>query len=117
MCSHKPDSWSDGPSGEVIAAQVWKPDSTPPVRPVWVLLDELCRHDPATRATVIDGLDMTGKAPGVLLHWRRSGHGDWLGLVHYTIGYIDGRRQRAPFYEQLVPAYALRPRHNGKPLE
>lgn len=94
----------------------WKPDDTPTLRPVWVLLEQLCRHDPSKYTTVIDGLDMTGRAPGMLVRWSRSGRGDWLGVVHYTIEYIDGRARRTEFRDQLVSAYALEPRHDGKPL-
>jgi hypothetical protein len=39
-----------------------------------------------------------------------------MGIVHYTVGYIDGRARREHFTNQLVPAYALQPRHDGKPL-
>jgi len=81
------------------------------------LTGAVCRHDPKNAATVIDGLDLTGRAPGTLLHWRRSGRGDWLGIVHYTLSYIDGRAHRELFRDQLVPAYALEPRHDGKPLQ
>ncbi|WP_268895702.1 hypothetical protein [Nocardia sp. CY41] len=37
---------------------------------------------------------------------------DWFGRVTYTVEYVDGR---APLRmcDQLVPAYALRPRTDG----
>jgi hypothetical protein len=99
-----------------ISAYGWTRPEGPPARPVWVDLEQLCRHDPATAATVIDGLDLTGRAPGMLQRWRRSGRGDWLGVVHYSVGYIDGRHRRELFTNQLVPAYVLQPRHNDQPL-
>jgi hypothetical protein len=80
------------------------------VRPVWVLLEELCRHDPALARTVVDGLDLTGRAKGFLVEWRRSGRGDWLGVVNFEVGYVDGRAATVWWREQLVPGYALRPR-------
>jgi hypothetical protein len=86
------------------------PAEIPTVRPVWVLLEEVVRHDPAMARTVIDGLDMTGRAKGFLYEWRRSSRGDWLGVVNYEVHYADGREATVWWREQLVPGYALLPR-------
>lgn len=51
-----------------------------------------------------------------MLRWRRSGRGGWLGIVHYSVGYIDGRARHELFNPQLVPACLLEPRADGKPL-
>ena len=88
MCSDRRE-YRPSPA-PAIAAHGWTPPEGPPARPVWVDLEQLCRHNPAAAATVIDGLDLTGRAPGMLQRWRRSGRGDWLGVVHYSVAYIDG---------------------------
>ncbi|WP_280393022.1 hypothetical protein [Nocardia wallacei] len=85
---------------------------TTPATPVWVRLDALCVRDPgAPRRTNGAGLDMTGERPGLLTHWVPAESGDWLARVSYSIPYADGR---APLHlsDQLVPAYAIRPRTN-----
>lgn len=88
---------------------------SPPCEAVWVKLDALWPAPPQRR-TVIDGLDFTGHARGMIYRWVRSSDGLWLGLVSYEVGYLDGRRDGALFLNQLVPASALSQRHDGKPL-
>lgn len=46
---------------------------------------------------------------GTLTHWIPTVDGDWLGRVTYTLRYVDGR-EPLQLRDQLVPAYALRPR-------
>jgi|SRR5215207_10489360 len=93
------------------------PHAESTARCVWVHLDALWqRPDPELRRMVGDGLDGTGRARGMLTGWLRTSDGLWLGEVHLEIGYIDGRRQRQIWRCQLVPAWALSPRHDGRPL-
>lgn len=85
-----------------------------PPKPVWVRLDAILIRDPGTpRHTNGAGVDMTGEQPGTLTHWVPTFHGDWLGRVNFSVPYADGR---TPLHlaDQLVPAYALRPRLNRK---
>ncbi|MGW5218768.1 hypothetical protein ACWEQA_12960 [Nocardia sp. NPDC004085] len=87
----------------------YRPDTYPP-RPVWVRLDALLLRDPEMpRHTNGVGMEMHGETAGTLTHWIPTVDGDWLGRVTYTVCYADGR---APLRmrDQLVPAYALRPR-------
>ena len=88
---------------------------SPPCEEVWVDLDRLWPA-PARRRVVIDGLDLTGHARGLIFRWLRSAEGVWIGLVSYEVGYRDGRRDRVLFRNQLVPAWALARRHDGQPL-
>lgn len=84
---------------------------------VWVRLDYICiRPDAAPHKVVPDGLDMTGAVPGLLRRWHRTVNGDWLGVVNFHVPYADGRRDRLYLADQLVPAYALRPRDDQKPI-
>lgn len=46
-----------------------------------------------------------------------TGRDDRWGILHFTVGYLDGRSRREMFRDQLVPAYALEPRNDGKPLQ
>lgn len=79
--------------------------------PVWVVLDALCLREPgAPGRVVIDGLDMTGHVRGLLSAWHTTAQGDWLGLVNFSIPYADEHRGKLRLFDQLVPAYALRPR-------
>jgi hypothetical protein len=113
MCSDRP-TWEPPPPPAI--AGFADPAEVPEVHPVWVDLEQVCLHDPAKARTVVDGLDMTGKARGMLLRWQRSIRGDWLGLVHYQVHYADGRPQPRIFRDQLVPGYALGPRTDSVPL-
>jgi hypothetical protein len=81
------------------------PGPGPPVKCVWVHLDVLWRRPgPGERRMVVDGLDATGRVPGMLLRWLRTSDGLWLGEVHVEVGHIDGRRDREVWSKQLVPA-------------
>lgn len=83
----------------------------PDLTRVWVQLDLLFPQQPdAGRRVVIEGLDMTGRAAGLLSGWFRSVDGAWLGVVSYKLPYADGRREKVELVDQLVPAQALRPR-------
>jgi len=111
MCS-SPKEWQPPPAPAI--ARFAAPAEAPNVQPVWVLLEQVCVHDPAVARTVVDGLDLTGRAKGFLLEWRRSSRGDWLGVVNYEVRYADGREATVWWRDQLVPAYALRPRIAGR---
>jgi hypothetical protein len=82
------------------------------VRPVWVLLDQVFRHDPTAFRSVPDGLELSGRARGYLSHWRRGSRGDWLGQVNYELRYADGREATVWLQDQMLPGYALRPRES-----
>lgn len=92
------------------------PGPRPPTRTVWVHLDQLFDHDPARDQAVVDGLELTGRARGILLGWKRGSRGDWLAVVNYQIHYADGRRQPTVWSEQLVPAAAVSLRDDNHPL-
>ncbi|MFI8977482.1 hypothetical protein ACIGO9_31700 [Nocardia asteroides] len=82
-------------------------------RPVWVRLDAVLIRDPGTPCHVNGaGLDMRGERPGWLSHWVPSVDGWWMGRVTYSIAYADGRRVPLTLTDQLIPAYALRPRRD-----
>ncbi|HEX4361367.1 MAG TPA: hypothetical protein VH141_27775 [Pseudonocardia sp.] len=112
MCSSS-SSWQPPPPPAI--AGFAEPTLAPNVRPVWVLLEEFCRHDPAFARTVPDGVDLTGRAKGFLLEWVRSGRGDWLGVVHVEVRFVDGREATQWWNEQRVPGYALLPREERRP--
>lgn len=79
-------------------------------RPVWVRLDAIYVRDPGMPVHVNGaGVDMTGEVKGRLTHWVPTVRGDWMGRVSFAVTYADGR---PPLHlqDQLVPAYALRPR-------
>lgn len=92
------------------------PTTVPPLTEVWVLLDELAGTDLAKPRTLGDGLEMTGRARGLLREWRRGSRGEWFGMVNYQVHYADGRPKPALFFEQFVPAEALLPRADRVPL-
>jgi hypothetical protein len=112
----------------VCSSQNWQPPPAPAIaeftspsepvraRPVWVHLEKVCPHDPAHARTITDGLDMTGRARGMLLDWHRSARGEWLGVVHYQVHYADGRPKPLIFRDQLVPLHALEQRADSAPL-
>ncbi|MBF6176514.1 hypothetical protein [Nocardia blacklockiae] len=86
---------------------------TYPPRPVWVRLDAIMLRDPGMPRHVNGaGLDMTGERPGTLTHWVPTVAGDWLGRVNFSVPYADGR-PALHLTDQLVPAYALRPRRSS----
>ena len=60
-----------------------------------------------------NAVDATAEVPGTLLRWLRTGTGDWLGLVDYEIPFANGRHRGVYLVQQLLPAYALRPRKYG----
>ncbi|MBA2323047.1 MAG: hypothetical protein H0V92_03150 [Pseudonocardiales bacterium] len=90
--------------------------SHPATQTVWVQLDRLFAHDPARDQAVVEGLDLTGRARGMLLGWKRGSRGDWLAVVNYQIHYADGRPQPTIWREQLVPADAVSPRADSVAL-
>lgn len=99
------------------SADSWNPVHGPPpqkLTAVWVVLDGICVRVPGAPSHVApDGLDMTGQVPGLLSAWHKTVKGDWLGLVNFSVPYADGRRHKLRLSNQLVPAYALRPREGG----
>jgi hypothetical protein len=105
-------------SGERVEG--WEPAVIDPFRgitegakPVWVRLDALMIRNPGKPIRQNSaGIDMTGEVPGMLRQWIPTGKGDWMGVVHLTIRYVDGR-QPLNLDRQLVPDYALRPRESG----
>jgi hypothetical protein len=107
MCSNS-ENWQPPPAPAI--ARFAAPAAAPDVRPVWVLLEQVLRHDPAVARTVGDGLDLTGRAKGFLLEWLRSSRGDWLAVVHYEVHFADGRETTQWWRDQRVPGYALLPR-------
>jgi hypothetical protein len=100
----------------------WTPDPAHenPVRPVWVHLNVLfgaTALDPNAREQmVVDGLDLNRRVPGLLSRWWRGSRGQWLGEVTYPMHYVDGREHSPLWRNQLVPAHALAPRSDNKPL-
>ncbi|AYF78030.1 hypothetical protein D7D52_34150 [Nocardia yunnanensis] len=84
--------------------------ATSPPKPVWVRLDAILVRDPGKPKHVNGaGVHMSGERPGVLSHWVPTVDGEWLGRVTYSLQYADGRPD-LHIRDQLVPAYALRPR-------
>jgi hypothetical protein len=78
---------------------------------VWVRLDVISGRLPgAPYETVVDGLDMTGHAPGLVTGYFRSSRGDWLAVVNYQIPYADGRTPKVQVVDQLVQKAALQRR-------
>lgn len=85
-------------------------------RAVWVHLSELFPDDPELRRqVVVDGLDLR-RVRGLLARWWHGARGQWLGEVTYVMHYIDGRENTRLWRDQLVPASALSPRTDNKPL-
>ncbi|MCG8919444.1 hypothetical protein L6E12_27075 [Actinokineospora sp. PR83] len=79
-------------------------------RPVWVLLDRLVHRGPGQPQHLnAAGIDLSGRAPGLMARWVPTYQGDWLGVVTYPIRFADGR---PPLWvhDQLVPSYALEER-------
>jgi hypothetical protein len=66
------------------------------------------------RTRVVDGLDLTGEAPGFVHEWLRGG-GLWVARCNYEIAYVDGRTHSYRAEGQLVPATALRQRGSPGP--
>ncbi|HEU0087041.1 MAG TPA: hypothetical protein VFQ77_05250 [Pseudonocardiaceae bacterium] len=76
-------------------------------RAVWVDLD-VAFPVPANhrRRVVADGLEFTGRVPGMLKRWVRGSRGEWYGLVYLPV--CDGAGEvRLVLDDQLVPAAAL----------
>jgi hypothetical protein len=72
-----------------------------------VLVNLEALFPPPDVASGVDGLKLTGWAPGALQRWERSTSGEWVGVVTFLITRSDGTTFRAE--DQLVPAQALRP--------
>jgi hypothetical protein len=84
---------------------------TTPARQVWIRLDAIFIRDPGTPVHPNGaGLNMTGEVPGLLTHWVPEYRGGWAGRCTFSVHYADGRRPLV-LRDQLIPAYALRPRH------
>lgn len=85
-------------------------------KPVWVNLTGLYRlpldESLGDRLLPKIGteLHLDGEVPGTLHEWTRSARGLWLGVVTFALLFADDRSQRLDLQQQLVPAYALRPR-------
>jgi hypothetical protein len=79
-------------------------------RAVWIDLDMMFPLPPDHRRRVVaDGLDLTGRVPGMLKRWVRGSRGEWYGVVWVPIS--DGSGDvRLTLDDHLVPAVALRPR-------
>ena len=85
--------------------------------PVWVRLDAIYVRVPgAPSHVVVTGLRMSGEVPGRLHGWFPTVQGDWLGVVDFEIPYADERQSPLQVVDQLVAAYALRPK-NGPEAE
>jgi len=97
-------------------AEVHGPLPQPKIE-VWVRLDHICiRPDGVPHKVVPDGLEMAGAVRGLLSRWHRTVKGDWVGVVNFHVPYADERRDRLYLADQLVPAYALRPRDDHRPI-
>jgi hypothetical protein len=84
---------------------------------VWVRLDVLFpRDDTSWGQAVIDGLELSGTTRGIQLGWKRSSTGEWLAVVNYAIRRADGQGEPTIWNEQLVPAAAISPREDNRPL-
>ncbi|MBV9013428.1 MAG: hypothetical protein JO272_15555 [Pseudonocardiales bacterium] len=79
-------------------------------RAVWVDLNLAFPLPTDHRQRVVaDGLDLTGRVPGMLKRWVRGSRGEWYGVVWVRIS--DGAGDvRMTLEDQLVPAAALSPR-------
>ncbi len=76
-------------------------------RAVWVDLDVAFPLSTGHRRRVVaDGLDLTGRVPGMLKRWVRGSRGEWYGVVWVPIRDGAGER-RLTLDDQLVPAAAL----------
>lgn len=85
---------------------------------MWVHLGELFPDDPELRRqVVVDGYDLDRRVRGLLTKWWRGSQGQWLGQVNYTMHFADGRGRTVLWSDQLVPASALTPRTDNKPLD
>ena len=114
-------SKDEGPLPPYVTAKEawWRPAVAGPssARAVWVHLDRLFPEDPDLRSqVVVDGLDLSRRARGLLTRWWRGSRGQWLGEVTYTMHFIDGRENTLLWRDQLVPAFALTPRADNRPL-
>jgi hypothetical protein len=79
-------------------------------RAVWIDLD-VAFPLPADhrRRVVADGIELTGRVPGMLKRWIRGSRGEWYGVVWVPIS--DGAGDvRLTLDDQVVPAAALSPR-------
>lgn len=79
-------------------------------RAVWIDLDVMFPLPADHRRRVVaDGLELTGRVPGMLKRWIRGSRGEWYGVVWVPLR--DGAGDvRLTLDDQLVPAAALRPR-------
>ena len=79
-------------------------------RAVWIDLDVAFPLPPDHRRRVIpDGLELTGRVPGMLKRWVRGSRGEWYGVVWVLIS--DGAGDvRLTLDDQLVASAALTPR-------
>jgi len=109
-------SWHWTPSPAPAIARFAAPAPAPVADPVWVSLERAFIHDPAHARTVVDGLDMTGRARGFIHARHQAARGDWVATVTFEVHYADGRPTPVIFRDQLVPFYALAPRTDGKSL-
>jgi hypothetical protein len=79
-------------------------------RAVWIDLDVAFPLPPDHHQRgVADGLDLTGRVPGMLKRWVRGARGEWYGVVWVPLS--DGAGDvRLTLDDQLIPAAALSPR-------
>jgi hypothetical protein len=79
-------------------------------RAVWIDLDVVFPLPAGHRRRfVADGIELTGRVPGMLKRWIRGSRGEWYGLVWAPL--CDGAGNvRLTVDDQLVPAAALCPR-------
>jgi hypothetical protein len=76
-------------------------------RAVWIDLDVAFPLPTDHRQRVVtDGLELTGRVPGMLKRWVRGSRGEWYGVVWAPLK--DGAGDvRLTLEDQLVPATAL----------
>jgi hypothetical protein len=97
---------SDDPFGRT--EQGWP--IPPPWRPTWVDLPALFARPDGANKRVLDGVDVSDRAMGIVRQWIRADGGLWLGQCTYRIPYLDGRPGRLEAVDQWLPATVLTPR-------
>lgn len=76
-------------------------------RAVWIDLDVAFPLPAGHRHRVIgEGLELTGRVPGMLKRWVRGSRGEWYGVVWAPISDSAGD-VRLTLDDQLIPASAL----------
>lgn len=110
--SDKPRHSTWSPGGPAYTVEHHAPNIPDPV---WVNLDlvyDTARSSADGSRKHVDGLEMSGRVPGLLTGWIDLYQGGRLGIVNIDVPYADGRRRRSG-HELWIPDYALTPRRSG----